>query len=351
MRFHLLGNPNAPVTEAFPLDGFSQLTHRFAGMLDAAGHHVILYGADRTTAPCKEFVQTVDAAERRAFSAPFAYQNVPFDASSELWRISNRRAIDAIKKNQQPGDFLLTIGGHAHKPVFDAFPELLGVEWSVGYEGSFAQHRVFESRVWQHYTYGRQGIGDGRFFDTVIPMFFNRTKFPENVTEPDDYFLFVGRLTHRKGVTVACQIATAAGVKLKVLGHGDKSLVTGGHELITSVSHAEKIRLMSKARAVICPTLFIEPFNAVAVEAQLCGAPVICPNFGGFVETVVDGGTGFRCNNLGEFVRACHNAHLLNRRAIADSAKGEYGLKTALGRYTRYFHHVQTRLTTGWDTI
>ncbi|NOS67021.1 MAG: glycosyltransferase [Candidatus Peribacteraceae bacterium] len=350
MRFHLLGNPNAPITEAYYLDGFSQATHRFADMLTGLGHDVILYGADRTTANCTEFVQTVDAAERRAFVAPFAYQDFPFDPASELWRISNRRASEAIQKNKRPGDFLLTIGGYAHKAVFDAHPDLLGVEWSVGYEGSFASHRVFESRVWQHFIYGRQGINDGRFYDTVIPLFFDTTRIPL-IKEPDDYFLYVGRLTPRKGISVACQIASEAGVKLKVVGPGDKSLVTGGHEYLGTVSEREKYRLMSTARAVICPTLFVEPFNSVAVESQLCGAPVICPNFGGFVETVVDGGTGFRCSYLGEFVRACKSVHRLSRLGIAERARSEFGVGVASGRYERYFRHVQNRMGLGWETL
>lgn len=350
MKFHLLGNPNAPITETFPLDGFSQATHRFARLLHDMGQDVIIYGADRTSAPCVEFVQTVDAAERKAFSAPYAYQNVPFDASSELWRTANRRTIDALRKNSEPGDFLLTIGGNAHQSVFEAFPNLLQVEWSVGYLGSFAPHRVFESRVWQHFTYGLQGIHDVRFYDTTIPLFFDTAKLPD-VTEPDDYFLYVGRLQRGKGISVACQIATAAGVKLKVVGHGDRALITGGHEFLGTVSNREKFHLMAKARAVICPTLYLEPFNAVAVEAQLVGAPVICPDAGGFVETVVDCGTGFHCNYLGEFVKACKSAHLLSRFQIASRARTEYGMKTARARYTRYFSRIANRLQAGWETL
>lgn len=350
MKFHLLGNPNAPITHAFPLDGFSQATHRFARLLDDMGQEVYLYGADNTSACYTQFFQTVDPTERKALSAPFAYQNVPFDSSSELWRLSNNRTIEALKKNSEPGDFLLTIGGNAHKPVFDEFPKLLQVEWSVGYPGSFAPHRVFESRVWQHFTYGLQGIKDVRFYDTTIPLFFDTSKLPD-VTEPDDYFLYVGRLTHSKGVSVACQIATAAGVKLKIAGHGDKSLITGGHEFLGTVSNREKLQLMSNARAVICPTLYLEPFNAVAVEAQLCGAPVICPDAGGFVETVVDNATGFRCNYLGEFVRACKLVHMFDRDAIAVRARREYSTNTAAQRYGRYFDRVANRLQAGWETL
>ena len=349
MRFHILGNPNAPITSAYRLDGFSQATLRLCRLLKTMGdHEVFLYGAVTTTAPCTEFIQTVDADERRAFSAPFAYQDVPFDPASELWRMSNRRTIDAIQKRKQAGDFLLTIGGYAHKPVFDAFPNLLGVEWSVGYIGSFAQHRVFESYAWQHHTYGKQGITNGRFYDDVIPLFFDVSEFPI-VEDPEDYLLYVGRLTHLKGISVACQIATAAGVKLKVVGHGDKSLVTGGHEYLGALSHGEKIDAMSRAKAVLCPTLYIEPFNAVAVEAQLCGTPVICPDFGGFTETVGEG-CGHRCHLLRDFVAACHNLDHLDRWEISQRARHLYGFKTAARRYARYFERVQTRLGAGWES-
>ena len=38
--------------------------------------------------------------------------------------------------------------------------------------------------------------------------------------------------------------------------------------------------------AVLCLTSYLEPFGCVAVEAQLCGTPVISTDFGGMVETV-----------------------------------------------------------------
>jgi hypothetical protein len=53
------------------------------------------------------------------------------------------------------------------------------VELGIGYEGSFAKYRVFESYAWMHYTYGKIDQSDnGRFFDCVIPNYFNTEEFP-----------------------------------------------------------------------------------------------------------------------------------------------------------------------------
>jgi hypothetical protein len=48
---------------------------------------------------------------------------------------------------------------------------LLAVEFGIGYPGSFAKYRVFESYAWMHTTYGAQRGADidGVWYDAVIP--------------------------------------------------------------------------------------------------------------------------------------------------------------------------------------
>jgi glycosyltransferase involved in cell wall biosynthesis len=349
-RIHLLGLPNAPVNPDYSLDGFATAGHRFARMLERLGYPTILYGAEGSNAPCTEFVQIISERERVALLGDCEYQHATMDERFPLWQLSNAKAAAEISLRKQPGDFLLTIGGESQKPIFDFHPDLLPVEYSIGYEGNFCRNRVFESRAWQHYCYGWQKHRDGRFFDTTIPLFFDPDQFPF-WAEPEDYFLYVGRLTERKGVHVACQIAKAAGVKMKFIGHGDKNLITGGHEYLGAVDWKTRNEVMSKARAVICPTLYMEPFNAVSVEAQLCGTPVIATDWGGFTETIEHGETGFRCAYLGKFVNAVRAVDSLDRLYIRDRAIRNYSMWNLCEDYAIYFYRLQKLFGDGWNSL
>jgi glycosyltransferase involved in cell wall biosynthesis len=224
------------------------------------------------------------------------------------------------------------------------------VEYSIGYISSFAKYRVYESHCWRAWSAGTQGQTDGRFFDEVIPLFFDEDEF-EFQKEKEPFALYVGRLIPKKGVAIACQVAQAAGIPLKVIGHGDPSLVTHGAEYLGALGAVERNTWMSRASALLCPTIYVEPFGSVAVEAQLCGTPAISTNFGGFVETVEHGKTGFRCSYLGEFVQALKDAPTLDPIYIRQRAIAKYSMHNVKHDYQRYFDRLALLWGKGWDTV
>jgi glycosyltransferase involved in cell wall biosynthesis len=351
-RIHLLALPNAQTTRAYSLDGFSQATIRFARMMKDLGHTVILYASEENEAPCDELVTVIRKEEIETLlgvnGTPYQYAYI--EAWSPIWQLSNARTIKEIEKRKQPRDLICLIGGGSQKCVADAHPELLTVEYSIGYEGSFSAARVFESSAWMHRTYGVQNITDGRFFDTVIPVFFDPTEFTVR-TEKEPFAIFCGRLIPRKGIGIACQAAAAAGVPLKVIGHGDPSLVTHGAEYLGALNATERNDWLSRASVAFCPTQYVEPFNCVAIEAQLSGTPVIATDFGGFVETIEQGKTGYRCSYLGEFVRATTLAPQLDCAYIAARAERRYSMHNLKHNYQRYFERLSLLWGAGWNSL
>lgn len=277
---------------------------------------------------------------------PYFYAYI--EAWSPIWQLANARMIKEIAKRKEPRDFLLTIGGASQKPVADAHPDLMTVEYSIGYAGSFSPYRVFESHVWRHHTYAAQGITDGRFFDAVIPVFFDPKEFRFNA-QKENFVLYVGRLTPRKGIGIACRAAKEAGVPLKIIGHGDQSLITHG-EYLGALDMKERNEWMSRASAVLCPTQYVEPFCCVGVESQFCGTPVISTDWGGFVETVEHGKTGFRCSYLGEFAQAIRDCRQLDPAYIRQRAVEKYSMEAVKPQYEAYFNRLSLLWGEGWDS-
>lgn len=345
MRVHLLGCPNTRTTSAYPLCGFSTRTLLFAKLLKNLGHYVILYGVAENEAPCDEFVSCLSAEEQKNLIGEMPYQSVPFDLNA-LFLTFNTRAARHVQLCKQPGDVLATIAGSASRQVHEHNPELDFLEYSIGYRGVTAPYRVYQSHVWRHVVHGYTGIDGGREFDDVIYPWFEVTDFPF-VETPKDYVVYCGRLVTTKGIQVACQAAERAGVPLVVIGFGDPALVTYG-QFVGAITTPERNRIISEARACIMPTLYLEPFGNVAAEAQLCGTPVISTNYGGFVESVEQGRTGYRCSSLGEFTQAMDLCAGLDRRYIRARAEALYSMQAAAVAYRRYFDRLATVHTDGF---
>jgi glycosyltransferase involved in cell wall biosynthesis len=158
-----------------------------------------------------------------------------------------------------------------------------------------------------HTCYEQSKIHDIRWFDTVIPNYFDMDEFPIVNEGKGQYLAFLGRLIQRKGPHIASDIAKAAGLPLRVAGAGGKQVgkdiianevTIKDAEYIGPVNVKERAQFLAGARALIVPTTYMEPFGGVAVEAMLCGTPVIASDAGAFTEIVKNGVSGYRFRTL-----------------------------------------------------
>lgn len=350
MRIHLFSTPNTQTTRAFYLDGFCLRTILFSRLLKRLGHEVILYGVEQTEAECDHFVQVITEAERKQLIGEVPYQAASFDFNMPLAQHFNARAANHLRSVKQPGDVLCTIAGTGQAQIAESHPECPLVEFSVGYTGVAPRaFRVYQSYAWQHVVYGFSGVQGGRHFDAVIPPWFLLDEFPY-VEHPEPYVVYCGRFVHSKGMETVCHAAKLAGVTLICIGHGVKELVTYG-EIVENIPDVERNKILANATACLMPTQYVEPFGNVSAEAQLCGTPVISTDYGGFVESVEHGKTGYRCQSLGEFVQAIHLAKELSRDYIRARAETLYTEGPAAVSYQQYFDRLATLKGDGWRTL
>lgn len=348
MRFHVCALPHTNTTKEFISCAFTAKVINFCRMMMDRGHEVYLYGGVENEAPCTKHVICVSDLERRAHVGHGHFVNASFDYNLPFWREANKRMAEQIALNARQQDFICVIGGIAQKQIADMLPHMMTVEFGIGYGGTFSKYRVFESYAWMHTVYGAQArsanAADGSWWDAVIPGYLDPDQFPFSSVK-DDYYLFVGRLIDRKGAHIAAEVCKHLGKELVVAGQGT---APPGTRHVGIVGPEERGRLMSCAKALFVPTLYVEPFANVHVEAQVCGTPVITTDWGVFTETVKNGVNGYRCRTFGEFVNAARRCVELDTYAIREQAINTYGLDVVGKEYERYFQRLHTLWGEGW---
>lgn len=369
MRFHVVALPHTQTTKDFNACAYTQKVFNFCKMMTDLGHEVYHYGTEGSNPPCKEHITVITPQEQRELIGENDWKSdffkIEWDPGKPYWVLANTRAGEEINKRKQRGDFVCLIGGDCQKLVSDIVgeAETITVEYGIGYKGTFAKYRVFESYAQMHKVYAVKDYNsDGKFFDAVVPNYFDPADFPYS-KEKDDYYLFIGRFIQRKGIEIAAETVKRIGGKLKIAGQGvlkvDGNKIIG-EELTIEGDHVEYVgyadikkrgELMSRAKAVFVPTYYLGPFEGVNVEAQMCGTPVITTDWGAFPETVQHGVTGYRCRTLEQFVWAAKNVDKLDPEKIRNWAVNNYSLDRIARKYDEYFKMLLTLWGEGWYTI
>jgi glycosyltransferase involved in cell wall biosynthesis len=123
--------------------------------------------------------------------------------------------------------------------------------------------------------------------------------------EKEDFVLFLGRADPDKGWRRAVDAARLAGERLisavKIAHPREeeewernvKPVLPPDADVRGEISHDEKLSLLQRAKAVLFPIDWPEPFGLVMIEAMACGTPVIATPRGSVPEVVEDGVTGW----------------------------------------------------------
>lgn len=347
MKLHFVGLPHTETISDYQWCAYTMKLLHMGQICKMIGYDAVLYGSANDEGNFGEVVEVVTQDQRNDWFGHIDWNVSVFDGwnPSDLWWTSmNETAIEEIRKRVEPGDVVCIIAGRCQQQIADAFPNNFILEWAVGYEGILSNtHHCFESEIWRHFIYGRNGINDGAFFDAVIPNSFDVKDFifQEN---KEDYFLYLGRLTPRKGLSIVEELAK----KHKVITAGQGDIRIPGTEYVGVVRGKVKAELLAGAKALICPTVYIEPFGGVAAEAQLSGTPIITTDFGAFTETVKHGETGFRCRNLREFLDAADKVETLNPRRILEWAESKFTLDAVAPQWKRWYDQIGTLYSEGW---
>lgn len=117
----------------------------------------------------------------------------------------------------------------------------------------------------------------------------------------EDYLVYVGRLQAEKGIQtlLAAMPKLPATIRVKIVGEGpmapDVLACAQKYNLdyVGKLSLADTYDVIGKARGLIIPSVWHEPFGRVVVEAYAKGTAVIGSRMGGIPELIDDGRTGY----------------------------------------------------------
>lgn len=169
----------------------------------------------------------------------------------------------------------------------------------------------------------------------------------------EDYLLFVGRIIPEKGVKEAIQVALQCNSRLYIIGSvppseqwyfdthvkpylSDKILFLG------FMDKTQLVRYYQKAKAVLMPVQWEEPFGLTMTEAMACGTPVIAFNRGSVPEIVIDGKTGFVTSSISEMVAAIKRIDTINRGDCREHALTHFSVGQMVDGYERVLQSFAT---------
>lgn len=173
--------------------------------------------------------------------------------------------------------------------------------------------------------------------------------------EPEGYLAFLGRISPEKRVERAVEIAGRAGMQLRIAAKIEQADLDYFEKVrplfdqqnvvfLGEIGEHQKNDFLGRARALLFPIDWPEPFGLVMIEALACGTPVIAFRRGSVEEVIKDGVTGFVVDNVDEAVKAVGRLDAIDRAACRRSFEECFSAR----RMCRDYVSAYERVIRGW---
>jgi glycosyltransferase involved in cell wall biosynthesis len=366
IRLHLLSIPHTITSDRFSHCAFTGKVQRFSPMMRSRGCEVFHYGTETTESGADKDINLFTKEEwsqlriesymklhphsTREEATQLLNNNAAFVGDLANWNTPlyeefNERLREALKSNYRgvTTDIVCLPFGPAHEDAVRGM-NYVCVETGIGYPNSYKNYRIFESYAFQHVMMGREKSEQANYW-FVIPNYYNIIEFPLQLKPQPQTIGFFGRICHIKGCQIVLEVAKRfPTVDFILCGQGDPAnfLQAPNIKYKTPIHGSERGKFLGSLSALIAPSMYIEPFCGVNVEAQLCGTPVITHDYGAFVETIEPFKTGVLCHTLADFCKGVQMAldGKFDRQYISNRAKSKYDMFILAAKYEYVFKNV-----------
>ncbi len=168
---------------------------------------------------------------------------------------------------------------------------------------------------------------------------------------PEDYFVYLGRISPDKGVHLSVKLAKKLGFKLKIAGIIDKKdkcyfekeirpNLSSEIEYLGVVEEEEKKRLVSSAIGFLHLNTYPEGFGLTLIESMALGTPVIAMNRGSIPEVVENGKTGFVVGSLKQAEVQIKKVDKISRLECRRRVEENFTLEKMLDKYEKVYNKI-----------
>lgn len=323
--------------------------------LGQRGHHVTVFGPLGTEIHAPNVhVETMDLRPLATNQSEFeSFLSNTEHLAHDVHGLWDRYMVNEMYKRAQAGEFDLL---HFHHPesALSTAPKYLNVPTVYTlHDPIYPWYRelfeLFRSPN-QHYisisNNQRRDAPDLPYLSTA----YNGTdvKLFNFSDKPEDYLLYAGRIIAEKGVKEAIQVAKESNHRLLIIGPIDRGSQGYFDQYIKPqlderilylgrMDHEQLPKYYKKAKAVLTPVQWEEPFGLTTVEAMACGTPVISLHRGAAPELIVNGKTGFVVNSINDMVEAVGKLDQINRRDCRTHVAEKFGIDQMVDRYEQSF--------------
>jgi glycosyltransferase involved in cell wall biosynthesis len=322
--------------------GIELMAYNLARELTSRGHHVTVLGQQGSQGPFetlalapRSWTRYLGSQDEQARHHLFLYR---------AYETVRRRAFDVIHDHSGPTGILVASQARLTTPVVATLHGSLS-EAEGGFLATVARqvYLVAISRAQQESVVGVDWRGV--VHNSIDPAAYTPITDP---AQKGDYLLNLARVTPDKGQHIAIEVAKRLDMPLVLAGKIEpaaeryfrEQIEPHLNERITwleNVHGKAKADLLARARALLFPIDWPEPFGLAMVEAMVSGTPVIAFAKGAAPELVEDGVSGFLVDDVDAMTDAVRRLDEVDLCRCARSTGERFGPKQMADGYLEVY--------------